>query len=145
MRGGLNVLLTTPLSTASIVTGKWWALVPIVPRLAILPAVGVIVMAAAAPEYVSRPALFLDDPLDGRRPPHHGRLPDGLGARPRAVLTSLGLALATWLSARRLRAVALSVSLYVVATVGGCFLIERPHGMGRRPVRIQESRGRIDR
>ena len=36
-RGSLDVIMTTPLSTWSIVWGKWWGTFAIVPRLAILP------------------------------------------------------------------------------------------------------------
>ena len=37
VRGDLDILLTTPLSTASIVWGKWWGTFRTVPALAICP------------------------------------------------------------------------------------------------------------
>jgi ABC-type transport system involved in multi-copper enzyme maturation permease subunit len=123
VRGGLDVLLTSPLSTASIVRGKWWAIYRTVPWLAILPAVGMAAVAIASPAF---------------RPPRVGSFDDPLTVLDRlavvvftvawvlahgAVVTSLGLALATWVS-RVGRAVALSVSIFVAVAVGGFMLIE---------------------
>src|SRR4029079_7528673 len=41
MRGSLDVLLTTPLSTREIVTGKWWGTFRLVPPLALIPALAI--------------------------------------------------------------------------------------------------------
>jgi ABC-type Na+ efflux pump permease subunit len=97
--GSLDVLLATPLSTPSIVWGKWCATFRAVPVLAV-PAG----LAAAAVAW------------------HHGRwegvvLVVGLVAAYGAMLTSLGLALATWVP-RLGRAVGLSVAAHVGITVG---------------------------
>ena len=123
VRGGLDVLLASPLSTFSIVIGKWWAMFRLVPRLAILPAVGAFMLAATSLEERSRfigplgtsPVSTLDRVLAVVFPVA-SILAQG------AAITSLGLALATWIS-RVGRAVAVSVSLYVAITIGGLFLL----------------------
>ena len=48
VRGSLDVLMTTPLSTDRIVLAKWWGAYRVVPALAILPAIGCLIIAAAA-------------------------------------------------------------------------------------------------
>ncbi len=82
-RGSLDVLMTTPLSTRSIVWGKWWGSYRRVPWLAFWP----FVMAYAIVPIPSQPwltTLIYCIPLV--------ILVQG------AALTSLGLALATWIS-----------------------------------------------
>ena len=96
--GSLDVLLATPLSTRSIVRGKWWGTFRIVPMLAVPPG-----LATAAVAW------------------HHGYwtgvpLVVGLVVAYGAALTSLGLALATWVS-RPGRAVGLCVAAHVGVTV----------------------------
>ena len=111
-RGSLDVLMTTPMETAEIVMGKWLGTCRLVPPLAILPPL--VVLGTAKP---------------------------GLGW-PVAVVTvvfilsagaavaSLGLAMATWCP-RLGRAVGLTVSLYLLATVGWCCAIAAiAHGPG---------------
>ena len=111
VRGSLDVLLTTPLPTLSIVRGKWWgayrgALLVMVLPLAL--ALGLVV--------IDRPAL-------GTRPtgPVEGlcltMLLAALMLAYGAAVTSLGLALATWVK-RFGVAVGLSVSIYVLVTGG---------------------------
>ncbi len=51
VRGSLDVLLATPLSTSSIVWGKWWAFYRIVPRLALLPVFGLFTIVVAWPTF----------------------------------------------------------------------------------------------
>jgi ABC-type transport system involved in multi-copper enzyme maturation permease subunit len=97
--GSLDVLLATPLSTRSIVWGKWWGTFRAVPVLAILPG-----LATAAIAW------------------HHGHwsgvvLVVGLVVAYGSALTSLGLALATWVP-RLGRAVGLCVAAHVGITVG---------------------------
>jgi ABC-type transport system involved in multi-copper enzyme maturation permease subunit len=99
VRGSLDVLLATPLSTRSVVWGKWWGVFRAVPVLAVPP--GVTTAAVAW---------------------HHGHwsavvLVVGLVVAYGAALTSLGLALATWVP-RLGRAVALCVAAHVGVTVG---------------------------
>ncbi|MCI0464247.1 MAG: ABC transporter permease subunit [Gemmataceae bacterium] len=108
-QGRLEVLLTTPLSTRTIVWGQWWGAYRTVPRLAFLPTLTAAVVIT--------------------RNDHWTQIPYGLGVLVvlglvlayGAALTSLGLALATWIP-RSSRAVTLSVGAYVVVTVGWLFV-----------------------
>ncbi len=98
-RGSLDVLLATPLPTRSVVWGKWWGTFRLVPVLAVPPA-----LATAAVAW------------------HHGHWPGvalvtGLVVAYGAALTSLGLALTTWVP-RLGRAVGLCVAAHVGVTVG---------------------------
>ena len=98
-RGSLDVLLATPLSTRSIVLGKWWGAFRGVPPLTVLP---VLIAAALATHtgFAIGPALI-----------------GGLVVAYGAAITSLGLALATWLP-RMGRAIGLTAGLYVVVLIG---------------------------
>ena len=78
VRGSLDVLLTTPLSTRSIVWAKWWGTYRAVPLLAIPPAVTLMAVVWENGHWLG---LFLVI---------------GLVLAYGAVLTSLGLAIATW-------------------------------------------------
>ncbi len=97
-RGSLDVLLTTPLSTPSIVWGKWWGAYRTVPLLAALPALN---LAALNRGGESWPLAVADVALIFA----YG-----------AALASLGLALATWLP-RLGRAAAWSAAGYVLMTI----------------------------
>ena len=102
-RGSLDVVLTTPMSTAAIVWGKWWGSFRRCIPVLILPTT--IAMAMA---------------LDG------GHTPSALWliayvTSAAALVNSLGLLCAA-LVPRLGRAVGLTVALYVVGTVGWCFL-----------------------
>jgi ABC-type Na+ efflux pump permease subunit len=104
VRGNLDILLATPLSTRSIVWGKWWGTFRAVPLLAICPGA---VAAALARE-------------SGRW--EGAALVVCLFVAYGAAVTSLGLALATWM--RRLDyAVALSVAVLGGVTVGWLFAV----------------------
>jgi ABC-type transport system involved in multi-copper enzyme maturation permease subunit len=103
VRGSLDVLLTTPLPTWKIVWGKWWGAFREVPRLAVLPT---LVAAALACRNGRWGAVFVIA---------------GLVLAYGTAVTSLGLGLAVWVN-RQGRAVALSVSLYVLVTVGWIFV-----------------------
>src|SRR5262249_31772979 len=98
-RGSLDVLLATPLSTRSIVLGKWWGAFRGVPPLAVLP---VLIAAALATHtgFALGPARI-----------------GGLVVAYGAAITSLGLALATWLP-RMGRAIGLTAGLYVAVLIG---------------------------
>ena len=97
-RGSLDVLLATPLPTRKIVWGKWWGTFRVVPWLAVLPGILSLV--------VSRGERWLGAILVVCLMLAYG-----------AALTSLGLALATWVS-RLGRAVTLTVAAYVLVAVG---------------------------
>lgn len=98
-RGSLDVLLATPLSTRSIVLGKWWGAFRGVPPLAFWPT---LIAAALA----ARTGFALSPVLIG-----------GLLVSYGAAITSLGLALATWMP-RMGRAIGLTTGLYVAVTIG---------------------------
>ncbi len=87
VRGSLDVLLTTPLSTRTILWGKWLGSYRVVLGLAILPAMGSAIVAGTASP--SR-ALSLVDRIVAP-----GLVVDELLAYG-AAITSMGLALATW-------------------------------------------------
>jgi ABC-type transport system involved in multi-copper enzyme maturation permease subunit len=116
VRGSLDVLLATPLSSRQIVLGKWLGAYRVVPLLAILPCVVIAVQAYIRDIYSwSTQIIVLTYILS-------------FGA----AITSLGLAMATWL-ARLGRAVGMTVGLYVTVTVGAfCTLLMNfgNHGNG---------------
>ena len=115
-RGSLDVLLATPLSTRSIVLGKWWGAFRGVPPLTVLP----VLIAGAMATHTG----FALGPL----------LIGGLVVAYGAAITSLGLALATWLP-RMDRAIGLTAGLYVVVLivaipVAKIFFGNGPNGAG---------------
>jgi ABC-type transport system involved in multi-copper enzyme maturation permease subunit len=104
VRGSLDILLTTPLTTRSIVWGKWWGTFRTVPVLAIAPGA---VSLALARESGRWEGVFMIV---------------GLFIAYGAAVTSLGIALAIWV--RRLDlAVALSVSVLGGVTIGWLFAV----------------------
>jgi ABC-type transport system involved in multi-copper enzyme maturation permease subunit len=99
VRGNLDVLLATPLSTRSIVWGKWWGTFRTVPLLAIAPGAVAATLARDSGRW------------DG------AALIVGLFIAYGAAVTSLGLGLSTWM--RRLdHAVAANVAVLGGVTVG---------------------------
>jgi hypothetical protein len=121
--GSLDVLLATPLSTRSIVLGKWWAAFRIVPRLAILPALGSILLAGSVPDVVvSRfnPDSIVITPIERVL---MGVVPTAWIFAHGALIASVGLALAIGIR-RPGRAIAASVALYILWTFGGLVVLE---------------------
>ncbi|MFI5454328.1 MAG: hypothetical protein ACHRXM_02655 [Isosphaerales bacterium] len=102
--GSLDVLLSTPLSTFSILVGKWWGAFRLVPHVLVWPALMTSFLLVDGGHWI-RYLLLL-----------------GLILAYGAGIASLGLALATWVS-RLGRAIALCVSTYVVFSFGWIFLI----------------------
>jgi len=98
-RGGLDVLMATPLPTRSIVWGKWWGAFRLVPRLLILPSLLTFALA------------FHTGQLWGVA------LMAALILAYGAAITSLGLALATWMPWLG-RAVGTTVGLYTIMCLG---------------------------
>jgi ABC-type transport system involved in multi-copper enzyme maturation permease subunit len=99
IRGNLDVLLATPLSTRSIVWGKWWGTFRAVPLLAIAPGTVAATLARDSGRWEGA-ALIV-----------------GLFVAYGAAVTSLGLGLSTWM--RRLEyAVAANVAVLGGITVG---------------------------
>jgi ABC-type transport system involved in multi-copper enzyme maturation permease subunit len=99
VRGSLDVLLATPLSTRSIVLAKWWSVFGQSPRLLLLPAVLAAVLARDTGNWPTA-ALFLVFVVAAA-----------------AAWTSIGLALSTWIP-RLGRAVSASVALYTFISLG---------------------------
>jgi ABC-type transport system involved in multi-copper enzyme maturation permease subunit len=99
MRGSLDVLLTTPLSTRSILVGKWGGAFRTVPQLLFAPAVTSVLIACESGRWI-KCLLFL-----------------ALLLAYSAMIVSMGLALATWLS-RPGRAAASCVAGYVALSFG---------------------------
>ena len=98
-RGSLDVLMATPLPTRSIVWGKWWGTFRSVPRLLILPSLLTFALS------------FYTGHLWGVA------LMAALILAYGAAITSLGLALATWMP-RMGRAVGTTVGLYTMMCIG---------------------------
>jgi ABC-type transport system involved in multi-copper enzyme maturation permease subunit len=120
VRGSLDALMTTPLSTWEIVWGKWWGAYRAVPWLAFWPAAQVAAMASAERVAVAMPPGWIAP----------AGYEIGPGVRIFAVLfvmatvlahgallASLGLALATWIK-KQGRAMALVVTAYLLIAVG---------------------------
>ena len=97
-RGSLEVLLSTPLSTRSLILGKWLAHYRVVPWLALLP--GLVAIAHAVPTGRWAGVLLVVATV----------LAQG------AAVTSLGIALAIWVP-RLDRALTLSAAIAVFLTV----------------------------
>jgi ABC-type Na+ efflux pump permease subunit len=115
VRGSLDVLLSTPMSTRSILAGKWWGTFRQVGPVAFWPAL------------LGGRMLLIGGSL------FHYLLLVGSVVVYGAAITSLGLALATWVS-RLGRAVASCVTVYVAFSVGWTIVIVllfSPHPLGR--------------
>jgi len=97
--GSLDVLLATPLPTSAIVWGKWWGTYRTVPLLAILPGIVAFALASQTGRWLGPPLVV------------------GLMLAYGAAVTSLGLALATWVG-RLSMALALCVGAVVGVTIG---------------------------
>jgi ABC-type transport system involved in multi-copper enzyme maturation permease subunit len=104
VRGSLDVLMATPLSTPTIVWGKWWGTYRTVFWIAVCPTITTAAM-------VLRSGTLLAFPLTVALIFSYG-----------ASFTSLGLALATWCK-RPGRAIAGTVAAYVLVTVGWFMLV----------------------
>jgi ABC-type transport system involved in multi-copper enzyme maturation permease subunit len=102
-RGSLDVLLCTPLSTRTILVGKWWGAFRQTRPILIWPAAAAGLLAVPTGRWLAYLAFL------------------GLMLAYSAVIASLGLAVATWVSRLR-RAIALCVGLYVVSSIGWAVL-----------------------
>jgi ABC-type transport system involved in multi-copper enzyme maturation permease subunit len=103
-RGSLDVLLSTPMPTRSILAGKWWGGFRRVFFVAIWPAATTALLAHDS-GYWGGYLLLL-----------------GLVLAHGAVITSLGLAMATWVN-RPGRAIALCVTIHVLSMIGWPILL----------------------
>lgn len=129
VRGSLDVLLSTPMSTTSIVLAKWWGMYRWVLLLAVLPMYALGFMAAVAPDIPSYALTWVSKvtpplvPLNSWDRVFVATFGPADFLASGAAIVSLGLALATWV--RRLgRAVAISVIIFVLGGVGWIFLLE---------------------
>ncbi len=124
-RGSLDVLMTTPLATDRIVLAKWWGAYRVVPALALLPAIGALIVGFEEPEMLVSltGAQQAPDPLGWIDRVAFVCLPTALFLAQGAVVVSFGLALATWM--RRVgRAIAVSVASYAIIGVGWLISLE---------------------
>jgi ABC-type transport system involved in multi-copper enzyme maturation permease subunit len=121
-RGSLDVLLSTPLPTWTIVWGKWCGAFRVAPLVAIWPTVMIAGFAFGWPgaSWAGRGMAFA--PISDAVRLVSVVLMALLVLVHGAALTSLGLALATWIP-RQGRAVGLCVTAYVVVSVGWMILI----------------------
>lgn len=119
--GSLDLLLTTPLRTSDILWAKWRAAFRTVPRLAALPLLTLVAVPGDARHWVPPLEHFGLLLADDRRLKVILLL-CGLFLAYGTALTSLGLAVATWMS-RLGRAITCTVTAYVLVTIGWPFLI----------------------
>jgi ABC-type transport system involved in multi-copper enzyme maturation permease subunit len=120
-RGSLDVLMATPLSTRTIVLGKWFSSFRLIPWLAVGP--GILALALAVSPAVSDPPRHYRYWLDNGEPALDlGERLYGCGVLVATILahgaaiTGIGLALATWIR-RQSRAIGMSVTLFVTIAV----------------------------
>jgi ABC-type transport system involved in multi-copper enzyme maturation permease subunit len=125
LRGSLDVLLASPLSTERIVLAKWWGAYRVVPALALLPAIGALAIAMGAPDSQLHTVASrgLNDPPSALDRIVIATLPVALLLAQGAVVTSMGLALATWIG-RVGRAMVVSVASYALVAFGWVVLLE---------------------
>jgi ABC-type transport system involved in multi-copper enzyme maturation permease subunit len=122
VRGSLDVVMATPISTGAIVWGKWMGAYRAVLWLAILPGVAAAIMAYATPSMpasVGGPGRFGANfvPLTFADRLATPALVVGELLSYGAAIVSLGLFLATW-THRPGRAVAVNVAVFIVVAVG---------------------------
>jgi ABC-type transport system involved in multi-copper enzyme maturation permease subunit len=123
VRGSLDVLLSTPLTTRSIVWGKWWGAFRRAPWLAFWPTmVAFSLLGRDTPAWMTSVAYLVPMLIIAQG----------------AALAGLGLALATWIS-RTGRAVTWTVSALVATVVGfpiAGILLFGPGGGGGRDLQF---------
>jgi ABC-type transport system involved in multi-copper enzyme maturation permease subunit len=122
VRGSLDVVMATPLSTRAIVWGKWLGAYRVALWLAILPGVAAVIMAYATPSLpasVAVPGRIRTNlvPLTFTDRLATPALVVGELLSYGAAIVSLGLFLATW-SPRPGRAIAVNVAVLVVLAIG---------------------------
>ena len=113
-RGSLDVLMTTPLSTSTIVLGKWWGTFRFIPLLAFGPGIMAFAMAYGPSNGLGN--AFIAHRHTEPEASHGVLLMVFTILSHGAFLTSLGLAMATWIP-RLSRAMAISVTAYVLIAI----------------------------
>src|SRR5262249_16822121 len=104
VRGSLDVLLSTPMPTRSILAGKWWGSFRRVLNVAIWPAATTALLAYDSGYWIGCLLLF------------------ALAVAHGAAISSLGLPVATWID-RLGRAIALCVTIYLLLVIGWPILL----------------------
>jgi ABC-type transport system involved in multi-copper enzyme maturation permease subunit len=137
VRGSLDVLMSTPMATRSIVLAKWWGAFRAVPWIVAVPALCGVFL-ALAPDDVTYTRVAVtpapgvkmtafktvaSDPITPLERTAAVLLPLGFALATGAVVASLGLLLATWFK-RPGRAMAVNASVYIILSVGWVFAIE---------------------
>jgi ABC-type transport system involved in multi-copper enzyme maturation permease subunit len=122
VRGSLDVLMTTPLSTRSILWGKWLGTFRVVLCLAVLPCLLTMILACLAPPFPARMRPAGASSMELAPLSSVGRVlaPCLVVAQMLsygAAITSAGIALATWVS-RLGRAIAINVAIMVLIAIG---------------------------
>ncbi len=125
-RGSLDVLLATPLSTRTIVLGKWLGTFRLVPWLVLGPGLVALALATGPRSGMSESGLSLLERLHGWAVVVATILAHG------AAITSIGLLLAT-VFRQQARAIAISVTLFVLVSVGWPFLVASVRGSSPPP------------
>jgi hypothetical protein len=126
VRGSLDILMSTPLSTHQIVLGKWWATYRRTLPMLVLPALSGLFVAASCldyPQWLPVRMMSMAKPIRTVDRVAAGILPSMFFLVHSAAVTSFGLALATWLKRTGL-AVAASVSAFVVMSIGWILVVE---------------------
>jgi ABC-type transport system involved in multi-copper enzyme maturation permease subunit len=113
-RGSLDVLLATPLSTESILCGKWLGTFRVVLWLAVLPGLTTAILARIAAAGGLAPRMTPLSLVDRIVAPC---LIVAQMVCYGAAITSVGLALATWVS-RLGRAIAINLAIFVLISIG---------------------------
>jgi ABC-type transport system involved in multi-copper enzyme maturation permease subunit len=118
-RGSIDVLLATPLSTRAILWGKWWGTFRAAPWLAFWPTVVMSALAFSGPYIMfGFPRYVIDNEIRLYAVAQMALIV----LVHSAAVTSLGLALATWMS-RPGRAAGLCAATSVMVSVGWVFLM----------------------
>jgi ABC-type transport system involved in multi-copper enzyme maturation permease subunit len=127
-RGSLDVLLATPLASRTIVLGKWMGTFRLVPWLALGPAL--VVLALATGERLARATSWnANDVWIFERLYRVGLFVATILIHG-AAIASIGLLAATWIR-RPARAIAVSVTLFVLVSIGWPFFIINGTSTGR--------------
>ncbi|QEH34250.1 ABC-2 family transporter protein [Aquisphaera giovannonii] len=123
VRGSLDILLSTTLTTREVVLGKWLAVFRRSLPLLVFPSLAGLFVAATALEPTQAYRLGEPIPLETYEKVLAAILPSAFLLGHAAAVTSLGLAFATWLR-RTSRAVAASVSAFLLFSIGWVVVAE---------------------
>ncbi|WP_165220175.1 ABC transporter permease subunit [Aquisphaera insulae] len=123
VRGSLDILLSTTLTTREVVVGKWIAVFRRSVPLLVFPSLTGLFVAATALEPTMTYGLGEPVPIQTYERILAGFLPSAFLLAHAAAVTSLGLAFATWFRSTG-RAVAASVACFVLFSIGWTIFVE---------------------